>query len=69
MDYILANDFSENAVESIKENIVLNGVEDKVRANFGDAMWVFTDFSHFSFGSYATLYLGEFSAMSRSGFL
>lgn len=38
VDYILANDFSENAVESIKENIVLNGVEDKVRANFGDAI-------------------------------
>ncbi|EYC10749.1 hypothetical protein Y032_0054g2531 [Ancylostoma ceylanicum] len=38
VDYVLANDFSENAVESIKENITLNGVEGKVRANFGDAV-------------------------------
>ncbi|VDL79408.1 unnamed protein product [Nippostrongylus brasiliensis] len=38
VDFVLANDFSENAVESIKENIVLNGVEAKVRANFGDAI-------------------------------
>ncbi|CAI4222927.1 unnamed protein product [Auanema sp. JU1783] len=38
IEYILANDFSENAVESIKENIKLNGVEDKVKAHFGDAV-------------------------------
>ncbi|RCN43525.1 N2,N2-dimethylguanosine tRNA methyltransferase [Ancylostoma caninum] len=38
VDYVLANDFSENAVDSIKENITLNGVEGKVRANFGDAV-------------------------------
>ncbi|PAV75256.1 hypothetical protein WR25_17696 isoform B [Diploscapter pachys] len=38
VDFILANDFSENAVESIKCNIDLNGVQDKVRANFGDAI-------------------------------
>ena len=34
----MANDFSENAVESIKENIKLNGVEGKVEAHFGDAV-------------------------------
>ncbi|ETN75542.1 hypothetical protein NECAME_03732 [Necator americanus] len=38
VDFILANDFSENAVESIKENIILNGAEGKVRAKFGDAV-------------------------------
>uniref|UniRef100_A0A6F7PSQ4 tRNA (guanine(26)-N(2))-dimethyltransferase n=1 Tax=Haemonchus contortus TaxID=6289 RepID=A0A6F7PSQ4_HAECO len=38
VDFVLANDFSENAVESIRENIRLNGVEDKVRATFGDAV-------------------------------
>ncbi|KAK6051372.1 N2,N2-dimethylguanosine tRNA methyltransferase, partial [Cooperia oncophora] len=38
VDFVVANDFSENAVESIKENIRLNGVEDKVRATFGDAV-------------------------------
>ncbi|KAJ1360821.1 RNA methyltransferase tRNA(m5U54)methyltransferase [Parelaphostrongylus tenuis] len=30
--------FSENAVQSIKDNIALNGVENKVTANFGDAI-------------------------------
>ncbi|CAJ0590101.1 unnamed protein product [Cylicocyclus nassatus] len=38
VDFVLANDFSENAVQSIEENIALNGVEGKVRANFGDAV-------------------------------
>lgn len=34
----MANDFSENAVESIKENIKLNDVESIVKAHFGDAV-------------------------------
>uniref|UniRef100_A0A1I7XNN0 tRNA (guanine(26)-N(2))-dimethyltransferase n=1 Tax=Heterorhabditis bacteriophora TaxID=37862 RepID=A0A1I7XNN0_HETBA len=38
VDFVLANDFSENAVESIKENIILNGVQGKVKASFGDAV-------------------------------
>ncbi|CAD6187051.1 unnamed protein product [Caenorhabditis auriculariae] len=38
VDKVTANDFSDNAVESIKENIKLNGVEDKVNVMFGDAI-------------------------------
>lgn len=36
--YICANDFSENAVESIKRNVKVNGVEEIVKPNFGDAV-------------------------------
>ncbi|CAL2046076.1 unnamed protein product [Caenorhabditis brenneri] len=36
--YIMANDFSDNAVASIQENVKLNGVEDLVEAHFGDAV-------------------------------
>lgn len=35
---IVANDFSPNAVESIKQNITYNNVQDKVVANEGDAI-------------------------------
>ncbi|VDM53609.1 unnamed protein product [Angiostrongylus costaricensis] len=38
VDFVLANDFSENAVQIIKDHIVLNGLENKVIANFGDAI-------------------------------
>ncbi|CAI5453848.1 unnamed protein product [Caenorhabditis angaria] len=34
----MANDFWENAVESIKENVKMNNVEGKVRPHFGDAI-------------------------------
>ncbi|KAE9413858.1 hypothetical protein Angca_010106, partial [Angiostrongylus cantonensis] len=37
VDFVLANDFSENAVQIIKDHVVLNGLENKVIANFGDA--------------------------------
>lgn len=36
--FIMANDFSDNAVASIQENVKLNGVEDIVEAHFGDAV-------------------------------
>ncbi|GMS80735.1 hypothetical protein PENTCL1PPCAC_2910, partial [Pristionchus entomophagus] len=35
---IIANDFSDTAVEAIKRNVKLNGVEDKVEAIYGDAV-------------------------------
>ncbi|VDD90476.1 unnamed protein product [Enterobius vermicularis] len=37
---VVANDFSENAVEAVKQNIVLNGLEGLVKPNFGDAIEV-----------------------------
>uniref|UniRef100_A0A0N5ATX4 tRNA (guanine(26)-N(2))-dimethyltransferase n=1 Tax=Syphacia muris TaxID=451379 RepID=A0A0N5ATX4_9BILA len=37
---VIANDFSMNAVEAIKRNIVLNGVENIVKPSFGDAVEV-----------------------------
>ncbi|ULT91512.1 hypothetical protein L3Y34_009255 [Caenorhabditis briggsae] len=36
--FIMANDFSDNAVASIQENVKLNEVEDLVEAHFGDAV-------------------------------
>ncbi|CAJ0577825.1 unnamed protein product, partial [Mesorhabditis spiculigera] len=41
--FVLANDFSENAVETIKQNVKLNNVEDKVEAHFGDAIMTMMD--------------------------
>ncbi|CEF61029.1 tRNA (guanine(26)-N(2))-dimethyltransferase [Strongyloides ratti] len=38
VDKIIANDFSENAVEIIKKNIELNNVENIVIPNYGDAV-------------------------------
>ncbi|KAF8381249.1 trm-1 [Pristionchus pacificus] len=35
---VVANDFSDTAVEAIKRNVKLNGVEDKVEAVYGDAV-------------------------------
>ncbi|KAH7729481.1 Protein TRM-1 [Aphelenchoides avenae] len=44
---VLANDFSDAAVDAIERNIKVNGVEDRVRASFGDA--VVTMMAHRSF--------------------
>uniref|UniRef100_A0A914C3Q4 tRNA (guanine(26)-N(2))-dimethyltransferase n=2 Tax=Acrobeloides nanus TaxID=290746 RepID=A0A914C3Q4_9BILA len=38
--YICANDFSDNAVASINRNVKVNGVENIVTSNFGDAVEV-----------------------------
>ncbi|KJH45991.1 N2,N2-dimethylguanosine tRNA methyltransferase [Dictyocaulus viviparus] len=36
--FVLANDFSEKAVQSIRDNILLNDVGERVIPNFGDAV-------------------------------
>lgn len=38
---ILANDFSTDAVDSIDRNIKHNEVENIVKSNYGDAMYLF----------------------------
>lgn len=37
---VIANDFSENAVNVMKRNIVINGLQEIVKPNFGDAVEV-----------------------------
>uniref|UniRef100_A0A914X2W1 tRNA (guanine(26)-N(2))-dimethyltransferase n=2 Tax=Plectus sambesii TaxID=2011161 RepID=A0A914X2W1_9BILA len=38
VDNVMANDFSEHAVSTIRRNIADNGVEERVTAHFGDAV-------------------------------
>ena len=38
VELVVANDFSEQAFDSIKQNVRLNGVEEKVKPSFSDAM-------------------------------
>ena len=38
VELVVANDFSEQAFDSIKQNVRLNGVEGKVKPSFSDAM-------------------------------
>lgn len=40
VDFVIANDFSENAFTAIKHNIKLNGLEELVKPSYGDAVYI-----------------------------